>query len=77
MTELLEFMRATFYSTQQEPWSLKVVIDNIIRFLVEKKMIVQKDGFFATRRGEMVSRLYIDPLSASLMIEGMEKIEEK
>ena len=77
MVELLEFMRATFYSTQQEPWSLKVVIDNIIRFLVEKKMIVQKDGLFATSLGEMVSRLYIDPLSASLMIEGMEKIEEK
>lgn len=77
MVELMEFMRATFYSTQQEPWSLKVVIDNIIRFLVEKKMIVQKDGLFATCLGEMVSRLYIDPLSASLMIEGMEKIDEK
>jgi helicase len=77
MDELLEFMRSTFYSTQQEPWSLKVVIDNIISFLVEKKMIVQKEGLFATRLGELVSLLYIDPLSASLIIEGMEKIEEK
>ena len=77
MDELLEFMRSTFYSTQQEPWSLKAVIEKIISFLVDKKMIVQKDGLFATRLGEMVSRLYIDPLSASLIIEGMEKIEEK
>jgi len=77
MDELLGFMKNTFYSTQQEPWSLKVVIDNIINFLVEKKMIQQKDGFFPTRRGELVSRLYIDPLSASIIIEGMEKIEEK
>lgn len=76
MNELLEFMRATFYSTQQEPWSLKVVIDNIISFLAQKNMIVIKDGLFATRLGEMVSRLYIDPLSASLIIEGMEKIDE-
>jgi helicase len=77
MDELLEFMRSTFYSTQQEPWSLKVVIEKIIDFLVEKKMIVQKEGLFATRLGELVSRLYIDPLSASMIIEGMEKIEEK
>jgi len=27
MEELLGFMKNTFYSTQQEPWSLKVVID--------------------------------------------------
>jgi helicase len=77
MDELLGFMKNTFYSAQQEPWSLKVVIDKIIGFLVEKKMIVQKDGLFPTRLGELVSRLYIDPLSASTIIEGLEKIEEK
>jgi helicase len=77
MDELLGFMKNTFYSTQQEPWSLKVVIDKIIHFLVEKKMIVQKDGLFPTRLGELVSRLYIDPLSASTIIEGLEKIEKK
>ncbi|MDP2767229.1 MAG: ATP-dependent DNA helicase [Candidatus Methanoperedens sp.] len=77
MDELLEFMSATFYSTQQEPWSLKAIIDKIIAFLVEKKMIVEKEGLFATRLGELVSRLYIDPLSASMILEGMEKIEEK
>ncbi|MCZ7357998.1 MAG: ATP-dependent DNA helicase [Candidatus Methanoperedens sp.] len=77
MEELLEFMGATFYSCQQEPWSLKVVIDKVIGFLVDKKMVVEKDGLFPTRLGELVSRLYIDPLSASMIIEGMEKIEEK
>jgi helicase len=77
MDELLEFMGSTFYSTQQEPWSLKVVIDKIIEFLVDKKMIVEKDGLFATRLGELVSRLYIDPLSASMILDGMEMIEEK
>lgn len=77
MDELIEFMGATFYSTQQEPWSLKAVIDRIMDFLVDKKMIVKKDGLFPTRLGELVSRLYIDPLSASLVLEGMEKIGEK
>ncbi len=77
MEQLLEFMGATFYSCQQEPWSLRSVIEKIIDFLTDKKMIVQKNGLFPTRLGELISRLYIDPLSASMMIEGMEKIEEK
>ncbi|MCZ7372828.1 MAG: helicase-related protein, partial [Candidatus Methanoperedens sp.] len=77
MEELLDFMKVTFYSCQQEPWSLKVVIQKIIDFLIDKKMIVEKNGLFPTKLGELVSRLYIDPLSASMMIEGMEKIEEK
>ncbi len=77
MEELLEFMSATFYSTQQEPWSLKAVIDKIIEFLSDKKMIAEKEGLFPTRLGELVSRLYIDPLSASMILEGTEMIEEK
>jgi helicase len=77
MEELIDFMGRTFYSTQQEPWSLKAVIEKVILFLVEKKFIVETNGLFATSLGELVSRLYIDPLSASIMLEGMEKIEEK
>jgi helicase len=77
MEELLSFMNGTFYSTQQEPWSLKAVIEKVIAFLVEKKFVIEKNGLFATRLGELVSRLYIDPLSASIILEGMERIEEK
>ena len=77
MEELLEFMGATFYSYQQEPWSLRAVIEKVIIFLVEKKMILEKHGLFPTELGGIVSRLYIDPLSASIIIEGMEKIEKK
>jgi helicase len=77
MEELLSFMSGTFYSTQQEPWSLKAIIEKVIAFLVEKKFVIEKNGLFATRLGELVSRLYIDPLSASIILEGMERIEEK
>ena len=77
MDELLEFMRGTFYSTQQEPWSLKAVIEKVIVFLVEKKFVIEKNGLFATGLGELVSRLYIDPLSASMILDGMERIEAK
>ncbi len=77
MDELLEFMGATFYSCQQEPWSLMAIIGKIINFLIDKRMVIEKDGLFPTRLGELVSRLYIDPLSASMILEGMEMIEEK
>lgn len=77
MEELLTFMGGTFYSTQQEPWSLKAVIEKVIAFLVEKKFVTENQGLFATKLGELVSRLYIDPMSASIILEGMEKIEEK
>jgi helicase len=77
MEELLEFMGATFYSYQQEPWSLRAVIEKVIVFLVEKKMILEKHGLFPTELGGIVSRLYIDPLSASIIIEGMEKIQNR
>jgi len=93
MDELLEFMRGTFYSTQfdepdkkgrialvsskKEPWTLKTVIEKVIEFLVDKKFIIKNNGLFPTRLGELVSRLYIDPLSASMILEGMERIEEK
>lgn len=77
MDELLAFMGKTFYATQQEPWSLKAVIEKVIAFLVENKFIIEKNGLFATRLGELVSRLYIDPLSASMILDGMKTIEEK
>ncbi|KCZ73223.1 superfamily II helicase [Candidatus Methanoperedens nitroreducens] len=77
MEELLEFIGSTFYSCQQEPWSLKVIIERVMVFLVGKKMIDERDGLVPTDLGKLVSRLYIDPLSASIIIEGMEKIEEK
>lgn len=78
MEELLEFMGATFYSCQQTPWSLKAVIEKVIGFLVDKEMIKEKAGLLgATKLGELVSHLYIDPLSASTIIEGMEKMEKE
>jgi len=77
MDELLAFMGKTFYATQQEPWSLKAVIEKVIAFLVEKQFVIETNGLFATRLGELVSRLYIDPLSASMILDGMERIEEK
>lgn len=77
MEELLEFMRNTFYSYQQETQRLKKVIEKVVDFLINKKMIIDKQGLQATTLGKIVSRLYIDPLSASIIIQGMQSMEEK
>ncbi len=81
--ELKEFIGTTFYAQQQDPWHLDATLERVLEFLVENGMI--KDSptgeLEPTRLGALVSRLYIDPLSAVIMIEnlqskGAEKMSE-
>jgi len=71
--QLLDFMDNTFYAFQQERWSLESVIDRVLEFLEGENMIVEGDDrLHATPLGRLVSRLYIDPLSASIIIKGLQ-----
>ncbi|MCJ7445344.1 MAG: ATP-dependent DNA helicase [Methanotrichaceae archaeon] len=64
---LKEFISTTFYAHQQDPWNLDSTIERVLTFLVTKGMIV--DDLLPTSLGVLVSRLYIDPLSAVIMME--------
>ncbi|MDY6959254.1 MAG: helix-hairpin-helix domain-containing protein, partial [Halobacteriota archaeon] len=70
---LLKFLGETFYATQQNTWDLERIVDKILHLLYEKDMILENGngGIAATDLGKLVSRLYIDPLSASTIIEGL------
>jgi len=70
---LMEFLGATFFAHQQEPWSLKDIVDECLAFLNEHDMIVDKDGLHPTTLGKVVSMLYIDPMSGALIVEGLKK----
>lgn len=71
--QLLDFMDNTFYAFQQERWSLEGVIDGVLEFLEYENMVVEGDDRLrATPLGRLVSRLYIDPLSASIVIKGLQ-----
>ncbi len=69
------FIRNTFYAHQYG--NLKEVAKNInevIRFLEENEFIVD---FIPTELGKRVSELYIDPLSAKYIIDGLNEMENE
>jgi helicase len=65
--QLKDFMSKTFYAFQQDQWHLDATIERVLRFLADNGMI--KEDFAPTRLGALVSKLYIDPLSAVIIIE--------
>lgn len=73
-SELMKFLGETFYAFQQNTWDLERIVDKMLHMLYEKDMICESNlnqGIAATELGRLVSRLYIDPLSASTIIEGL------
>jgi helicase len=75
---LREFMHTTFYFHQKkQDRILESVIGRALSFLDGAEMIVQQDDrLSATEYGMIVSQLYIDPLSADLILNGLLKAEE-
>ena len=76
--DLREFMRSTFYFYQKkQDRILEAVIGRALTFLDRTEMIVQQDDFLsATEYGTIVSQLYIDPVSADTLLEGLLNAEE-
>ena len=68
--ELMDFLGRTFFAYQQDTWKLAAVVDEVIEFLVTNNLIIDIDGLHPTELGELVTRLYLDPMSASTIIDG-------
>ncbi len=68
--ELMDFLGRTFFGHQQDTWKLAAVVDEVIEFLVTNNLIIDLDGLHPTELGELVTRLYLDPMSASTIIDG-------
>ena len=73
--ELKAFIATTFYAQQQDPWHLDVTLEKVLDFLKDNGMIQGSDegDLLPTRLGSLVSKLYIDPLSAVIMLENLGK----
>ncbi len=72
ITALKEFISTTFYAHQQDPWHLESTLEYVLEFLVKNGMIeCSGEEIEPTRLGALVSKLYIDPLSAVIMIENL------
>ena len=76
--ELERFFGATFFGFQQQSTLnlTSYVIDSVLAFLAHEEMIVDLGGDVkATSFGHLVSKLYIDPLSAVKIRRGLENAE--
>ena len=60
-----KFFSQTLGGMQVEDETIELNLQNAKHFLIDEKFIVKSEnGFIATKFGQMVSRLYIDPMTA-------------
>jgi helicase len=71
---LLDFLDQTLYATQtEESGRLEEVTDSVLDYLAANDFLDREDGTLqATSIGHTVSRLYLDPMSAAEIIDGLE-----
>ncbi|MFD1513142.1 ATP-dependent DNA helicase [Halomarina rubra] len=72
-SSLLSFLERTLYATQtDEPGRLERVTDDVVAYLVANEFLEKEgDSLAATSIGHTVSRLYLDPMSAAEIIDGL------
>lgn len=74
---IIGFMKHTFFAFQRGVNEVANVMDRVLDFLEEEQMIKRKGKLLvATPFGELVSRLYIDPLSAVVLRDGIKGISK-
>ncbi|VAW13327.1 hypothetical protein MNBD_BACTEROID05-199, partial [hydrothermal vent metagenome] len=73
---MLEFLSHTFLHHQKQESNLLDTVTQIFEFLHREKFIEQSGSrFFPTPFGALTSRLYIDPLSAIILRDGLNLID--
>ncbi|KOX95176.1 ski2-type helicase [Haloarcula rubripromontorii] len=70
---LLEFLEQTLYASQtDEGGQLERVVDDVLTYLQRNDFLEIDDGELdATSLGHTVSRLYLDPMSAAEIVDGL------
>ncbi len=73
---MFDFISHTFLAYQKQTYNLIEVIGDIFDFL-NREGFIEKHGFSysATSLGALTSRLYIDPLTAMILREGLKKMD--
>jgi helicase len=70
---LHEFLGETLYATQtDDPGRLESVTQDVLAYLDRNGFVEREDGALrATSTGHLVSQLYVDPMSAATIIDGL------
>jgi len=75
---ILEFLDRTLYAVQStEPGRLADVTDRVLEYLEANGFVERSGGdrVEATSLGHAVSRLYLDPMSAATIVDGLRAVE--
>jgi helicase len=73
-----EFLDRTFYAHQGEAWLIKAQVQQVLRFLEDNEFIVRRDDRLEpTGFGKRTSDLYIDPLSALILRQAIERASKR
>jgi len=71
---LIDFFGQTFYGYHYPMGNIKLILAGILSYLRREDMILYKgDYVYATEFGRRVSELYIDPLSAVVLRDGLKR----
>ncbi|HWQ44221.1 MAG TPA: ATP-dependent DNA helicase, partial [Methanosarcina barkeri] len=73
--ELMDFLEATFFAFQYSNFGLSTVVEECLTFLRQEEMLENVDDLVPTNFGKLVSKLYIDPLSAARIAKGLREAE--
>ncbi|MFW6437052.1 MAG: ATP-dependent DNA helicase [Halococcoides sp.] len=74
---LLDFLDRTLYATQTADRArIEQVTDAVIEYLDRQEFLDRADGLEATALGHTVSRLYVDPMSAAIVLDGLRNGED-
>jgi helicase len=75
---LLEFLDRALYAVQTEDRGrLESVVDSTLEYLVANDFVDRDgDGIVATGLGHTVSRLYLDPMSAAEIVDGLREADD-
>lgn len=69
---LVEFFAKTFYAFQYDPKMIRSKLGDILKFLNREQMVeFEGEELGATKFGRRVSELYIDPVSAVILRDGL------
>ncbi|MBC7114317.1 MAG: hypothetical protein H5T47_01630, partial [Archaeoglobi archaeon] len=71
--EALEFISETFYPYSAPPYTLERRVSSVLHFLRTSEMIDGNEELSATPLGKLVSRLYLDPLSAKMILDDLNR----
>ena len=76
--DVISFIRDTFYGSESELYGIESAVENIIDFLVEQGMAERfADDVGILPFGKRVSDLYIDPESAVILRDALNKMTEE